>query len=216
MKEVAIVESEVRYERRVLAWRHHGLAWKMVRTLIILLTAAGGLAPAQQAAEPALTVSSSQGPFYPLPLAGFYQRLLASYTAREPWGAVPRGLQKFDGVPFMLEGQIEMNGMGPSRNNNFMPTRVGEIPVNRRAVRLHLIAGAGYKDPDETPIAELRLNYKNGQMRHIVIKYGDHVRNWHVEVDEKRTDLGGPASPCSLEWDERQHGQAYPFVQEHF
>jgi hypothetical protein len=55
--------------------------------------------------------------------------------------------------------------------------------------RLHLISGAGYKDPDRTPLAQVRLHYANGEMRNIFISYGEHVRNWHVESDERRTDL---------------------------
>ncbi|MDB6032089.1 MAG: hypothetical protein JWM16_2427 [Verrucomicrobiales bacterium] len=185
-----------RFSRMVRAGWLRGIGRAMVR-IGFTLAVAGLLTMPQHAAEPAETrpagaLAASSEPFYPVPLAGFYQRLLGSYTAREAWGAVPRGLHKFDGVPFLLEGKIEMNGMGASRDNNFMAARVGEIPVNRRAVRLHLIAGAGYKDPDDTPIAEIRLNYKSGQMRHIVIKYGEHVRNWHVEGDEKRTDLLDP------------------------
>jgi hypothetical protein len=151
-----------------------------------------------QAAEPpgiapnTATLPFTTEPFYPLPLKAYYQRSLASYTARDAWGAVPRGLQRFDGIPFQMDGKIELNGMGPTRDNNFMPTRVGEIPVNRHVLRLHWIGGAGYKDPDDTPIAEIRLNYKNGEIRHLFITYGRHVRNWHVEVDEKRTDLSDP------------------------
>ena len=134
----------------------------------------------------------SSEPFQPVPLNKFYQRLLSSYTARDAWGAVPRGLQRYDGIPFLMEGKIELNGLGPTRDGNFMPTRVGEIPVNRRVLRVHWIGGAGYKDPDETPLAEIRFNYKNGETRRMFINYGRHVRNWHVEGDEKRTDLSDP------------------------
>jgi hypothetical protein len=137
---------------------------------------------------------SNTNRFYPIPLEPFYQRALSNYAPNTAWGSVPRGIIEFDGIPFRMFGQIEMNGLGPSRDKNFQPARVGEIPVKRRASRLHLISGAGYKDPDGTPLAEVRLHYTNGEARNIFINYGDHVRNWHVESDEKRTDVAHPQS----------------------
>ena len=155
------------------------------------------LAQSTAAADGPLVVNTNR--FHPVPLEGFYSRLLASYGPQEAWGGVPRGLIEFDGVPFRMFGQIELNGLGPSQNRNFLPTRAGEISIRRRATRLHLISGAGYKDPDGTPLAALRLYYANGETRSIFINYGDHVRNWHVESDEKRTDLSHPSS--RIVWD---------------
>jgi hypothetical protein len=156
----------------------------------------GALCSTAAEAEP---TGAATNRFYPVSLELFYQRLLASYRTNETFGAVPRGVTEFDGVPFRMFGKIEINGMGPTRANNFFPTRVGEIPVKRRVARLHLISGAGYKDPDRTPLAEVRLHYTNGEMRNIFISYGEHVRNWHVESDERRTDLIDPRS--RIIWD---------------
>jgi hypothetical protein len=137
--------------------------------------------------------------FHPLSLEGFYQRPLASYRPTEALGAVPRGLVEFTGVPFRMVGKLEMNGLGPSRDGNFLPTRVGPIPVGRRLARLHLISGTGYKDPDGTPLAVVRLNYTNGETRQFFLSYGVHVRNWHVESDEQSTELSDPNS--SIPWE---------------
>ena len=161
------------------------LAWVLAGVLCLTATAAEEAAATNR--------------FHPVALEPFYQRLLASYRTNEPFGAVPRGVMEFDGIPFRMFGKIEMNGMGPTRANNFYPTRVGEIPVKRRLARLHLVSGAGYKDPDRTPLAEVRLHYTNGEMRNIFISYGEHVRNWHVESDERRTDLIDPRS--RIIWD---------------
>src|SRR5262245_53060175 len=108
---------------------------------------------------------SSTNRFYPIPLEPFYQRALSNYAPNTAWGAVTGGIVEFDGVPYRMFGQIEMNGLGPSRDKNFLPARVGEISVKRRVSRLHLISGAGYKDPDGTPLAEVRLHYTNGEVR---------------------------------------------------
>lgn len=138
--------------------------------------------------------SSNTNRFYPVSLEGFYQRALSNYGPNVSWGAVPRGLVEFEGVPFHMQGKIELNGMAATRNRNFMPTRLGEIPVKRRASHLHFISGAGYKDPDGVPLAQVRLHYTNGEARNIFMNYGDHVRNWHEESDERRTDLSHPNS----------------------
>jgi RNA polymerase sigma factor (sigma-70 family) len=143
---------------------------------------------------PAAMPAMSTNHFHPVALERFYQRLFASYNGSQSWGIVPRGVVEFDGVPFRMFGKIEMNGMGSSRDRGFLPPRVGEIPVNGRATRLHLVSAAGYKDPDGTPVAELRLHYTNGQHRNLFIRYGEHVRNMHAAPDERRTDLSDSRS----------------------
>jgi hypothetical protein len=89
--------------------------------------------------------------FHPLPLEAFYQRLLANYRTNEPFGAVPKGVVEFDGVPFRMFGKIEMNGLGPRATIIFYPLALGDSG-GRRFERLHLVSGAGYKDPDGTPL----------------------------------------------------------------
>ncbi len=151
-----------------------------------------------QSGTSSLRSSPAAGKFYPVALDSFYQRQLDSYGPNDAWGVVPQGVVEFDGIPFHMFGKIEMNGIGASRSQDFKPPRVGEIPVHRRAAHIHLIGGAGYKDPDGTPVAELRLHYANGEQRNIFINYGDHIRNWHVASDEKRTDVSDPR--CHIVW----------------
>jgi RNA polymerase sigma factor (sigma-70 family) len=160
----------------------------------IILTGLFALQPRAEQATLNASPAASTNVFHPVPLEQFYQRPLASYNRGQSWGIVPRGLVQFDAVPFQMIGEIEMNGMGASRDRGFRPPRVGEIPVERRAARLHVLGAAGYKDPDGTPVAELRLHYTNGQRRNIFIRYGDHVRNMHAAPDERRIDLADPRS----------------------
>src|SRR4051794_30527874 len=185
----------------------HTALRSLLAVSLISLPLARAFAQAQSAefaqAPKAAAAPPSYAPFQPVPLNGFYQRLLSSYSAREAWGAVPRGLQRYDGIPFLLEGKIELNGMGPTRDNNFMPTRLREIPVNRRILRVHWIGGAGYKDPDETPVAEIRFNYKNGEIRRMFINYGRHRRKWDGGGGGKRGDLSDPKAQVNLEGNKR-------------
>ena len=105
--------------------------------------------------------------FHPLSLEGFYQRPLASYRPTEALGAVPRGLVEFTGVPFRMVGKLEMNGLGPSRDGNFLPTRVGPIPVGRRLARNALAKDYGQLIEFSGPVyrymkvvdASIRLNF---------------------------------------------------------
>src|SRR4051794_31560176 len=69
---------------------------------LVILSLQSAFVMAQPAEPPgvapnAATLPSTAEPFYPLPLKAYYQRSLASYTARDAWGSVPRGLQRFDG-----------------------------------------------------------------------------------------------------------------------
>ena len=64
----------------------------------------------------------------------------------------------------------------------------------QRATALHLLHGASYDCPDETPVAAVRLIYQNGETRRLLIRYGVHVRNWYVEANEALADLSDPRS----------------------
>ena len=116
------------------------------------------------------------------------------YRPTESWAQVPRGETNFDGVPFLMFGKIDLTGLGRARDGEFQPARVGEIPVGRRAARVHLMHGASYDCPDETPIASVLLRYENGETRGLFIRYGVHVRNWYVEANEATPDLSDARS----------------------
>src|SRR4051794_1187689 len=99
------------------------------RRLLLLLGLFASSQIAQSRAAESSAISTNR--FHPLPLERFYQRTLSSYRTNEPLAAVPGGLVEIDGVPFRMFGKIEMNGLGPTRNNNFLPPRIGEIPIGR-------------------------------------------------------------------------------------
>ena len=127
-------------------------------------------ATAVAAAAPQPAVSAPSDKFHPLVLDRFYKRPLSDHKPTDSWGQVPRGVTNFDGVPFRMFGYIELTGLGPARDKDFYPTRVGEIPVGQRTTRLHLIHGAAYADPDGTPIAAIRLNYARGEERRLFLR----------------------------------------------
>ena len=132
--------------------------------------------------------------YHPVNLDDFYQRRFADYQPTDSWAQVPRGETNFDGVPFRMFGKIDLNGLGRARDGEFHAPRVGEIPVGRRAARLHLLHGASYDCPEGTPIASVLLRYENGEARKLFIRYGVHARNWYVEANEVDATLSDARS----------------------
>ena len=148
--------------------------------------------------------------FHPVLLDDFYQRQFADYRPTESWAQVPRGETNFNGVPFLMVGKIDLNGLGRARDGEFHPPRVGEVPVGRRAARLHLLHGASYDSPDYTPIACVLLRYENDEPRKLFIRYGVHVRNWYVEANEIDPTLSDPRSLAVWTGNTRPDGSGTP------
>jgi hypothetical protein len=159
------------------------------------------------AAEP---VERSTNQFRPVDLDRFYQRTFASYKPTDSWAMVPRGVTNLDGVPFRMFGKIDLTGLGRARDGEFQPARIGEIPVGQRAARLHLIHGASYDTPDDTPTACLLLHYKSGEDRKLFIRYGVHVRNWYIERSEQNASLSDPRSLVVWNGNTRADGRGTP------
>lgn len=161
--------------------------------------------PSESPAEPAPGTT-----FHPVSLDAFYQRQFVDYRPTESWAQVPRGETNFDGVPFLMFGKIDLTGLGRARDGEFQPARVGEIPVGHRATRVHLIHGASYDAPDDTPVASVRLRYENGETRNLFIRYGVHARNWYVEANEVNSELSDPRSLVVWNGNTRPDGAGKP------
>jgi RNA polymerase sigma factor (sigma-70 family) len=160
-----------------------------VATAVIVGFVAVNAGNGQSPATPANVAAAPTNQFQPLTLTRFYNRLFASYAPDNSWGAMPRGVVEFEGVPFRMFGKIDLTGLGRVRDGEFQPTRFGEVPVGQRATQLHLLHGASYDSPDDTPVACVLLHYDNGEDRKLFIRYGVHVRNWYVEATERTASL---------------------------
>ena len=159
---------------------------------------------------PASRTPASNARFHPVPLDEFFQRQFADYRPNESWAQVPRGETNFDGVPFLLFGKIDLTGLGRARDGEFQPPGTGEIPVGRRATRLHLMHGTSYDSPEGEPVACLLLRYEGGETRRLLIRYGVHVRNWHLEANEVASDLSDPGSRVVWDGNTRPDGAGKP------
>lgn len=185
-----------------------GIAFLFAAAICLLAAVKPADSPAQASA------SGATNHFQFLSLDGFYQRLFTSYKPTEFWARVPHGVTNFDGVPFRMIGPIELTGLGSARDGYFQPTRVGEIPVGRQSTRLHVIHGASYDDPDDTPVAALWLHYTNGTDRKIFIRYGAHVRNSYPTMETRRPGersiLRDPRSLVIWSGNTRDDDSGYP------
>ncbi len=151
--------------------------------------------PVSAVAAPSVSKASVSGAqFHPVVLDPFYQRQFVDYRPTESWAQVPRGETNLDGVPFLMFGKIDLTGLGRARDGEFQPARVGEVPVGRRATQVHLIHGASYDSPHDTPIACVLLRYESGEVQRLFIRYGVHARNWYVEARETDPALSDPRS----------------------
>src|SRR5437667_247983 len=104
---------------------------------------------------------------HPVDLSALCATAFSNSPSPQSWSALPRGLQAFDGVPFRIDGKLEVTGMDDARNGEFHPPAIANIPVGSKAGRLHLVHGAVHEERDGVPLAMLVLHYPDGQMRTI-------------------------------------------------
>jgi len=94
-----------------------------------------------------------------------------------PW-LLPKGRQVINGVPFQLDGVVELAGTS-ARFANVGRTNINNVPVGRSGERLHLLLAASRGGFDDgTPFAKLILNYADGSNSVVELKYGHHARDW--------------------------------------
>src|SRR5712692_5062919 len=159
--------------------------WRKIRGVVPFgIALAGGLlwpgdagAPAEPAPLASLQPSGDRPTFHSIDLARGHANCVSNYLAppsANPW---PRGSQNLEGVPFQMDGQLEVSGLEAARRGEFFPSRITDIPVGRKARRLMLLHGTRYSERDGVPIAKLVLHYASGESRSLRIIYGVHARN---------------------------------------
>ena len=159
--------------------------WRKIRGVLSFgIALAGGLlwprgvgAPAAPAPLASLQPAGDRPTFHSVDLARGRANCLSNYLAQpsaKPW---PRGSQNLAGVPFQMDGQLEVSGLEAARRGEFLPSRVTDIPVGRKARRLMLLHGTRYSEKDGVPVAKLVLHYAGGESRSLRIIYGVHARN---------------------------------------
>ncbi len=106
-------------------------------------------------------------------------------------GHAPRGLVRFDEVPFDARGILQLEpGIGNPFEWSGCPAAVDQIPVRQRFGRLHTVIGSVGQAPEGKAIGALVLHYADGSQHECEIHYGRHVRHWFTDEDSRTdTDL---------------------------
>ena len=81
---------------------------------------------------------SAKDRYHPVDLSALCASAASNSPSPQPWPALPRGAQTFGGVPFKIDGKLEVTGLDDARNGEFHPPRIGNIIIGRKAARLHL------------------------------------------------------------------------------
>jgi len=143
----------------------------------ILLWPGDAGAPAEPAPLASPRPAGDPPNFHPLDLSRGHANSVSNYLASPSANPWPRGSQNLAGVPFQMDGQLEVSGLEAARRGEFFPSRITDIPVGRKARRLMLLHGTRYSERDGVPIAKLVLHYASGESRSLRIIYGVHARN---------------------------------------
>jgi predicted alpha/beta superfamily hydrolase len=90
---------------------------------------------------------------------------------------LPSGIHVFAGVPFDVQGSIQLKGGGMMES---FPVAVEKIRINRRWRKLYLLHGATDVTMEHygQRIAKLVLIYADGSTRELTIRAGGQVANW--------------------------------------
>ena len=93
---------------------------------------------------------------------------------------LPSGTHIFAGVPFDVEGSIQLMGTGLRSFAKNYPAEVDNIRIGRRCAKLHLLHGANWVYTSEfgTLAAELVLHYTDGSTNTIEMVTGKTVFDW--------------------------------------
>ncbi len=118
---------------------------------------------------------------------------------------LPRGIHIFGGIPFDIEGQLQLMGRKLLDSTTVLPVRVRNIEIAKKCNRIHLLHGASGITPEMTGtnIARLVIHYADGSQARIPIVAGAHVLDWwgpiyKTTVGKKIRNL--TASGSELAW----------------
>ncbi len=104
---------------------------------------------------------------------------------------LPRGRQRVEGVPFQVDGVVEVAGSS-SRFSNVGRTNVNDIPIGASFERLHLLAAASRDVKEGELVARLQLHYADGTKAEVRIEYGRQLADWMGARHKGETPLIDP------------------------
>ena len=115
--------------------------------------------------------------------------------------ALPTGLGVYGGVPFDVQGIIQLNGPSVQKGIKLWPLEVKDIAIGHSFKKLHLLNGAFNISTPETHAryAKLILHYADGSQAELVLAGGiQALRCVDAEVPQELAML--PAPQTELAW----------------
>jgi hypothetical protein len=114
------------------------------------------------------------------------------------------GKHIYAGVPFDVQGSIQLMGGWLQHYGKSFPSRVEFIPVNRLCTKIHLLHGGGKVAPEDngTTAAILVINYQDGTTKEINMVAGQQVFDWWWPTYTTGVPAGlrTPAPGTELAW----------------
>jgi uncharacterized GH25 family protein len=90
---------------------------------------------------------------------------------------LPRGRQVVEGIPFQIDGIVEVAGAS-ARFSNVGRTNVDDIPINATFERFYLLAAASRDVNEGVAVARFAIRYADDTTATLPIEYGRHVSDW--------------------------------------
>lgn len=133
--------------------------------------------------SPAESTSRMAPPPSPVDLTAFYDND-PSFNAPGCWQAVPRGLQTLGGIPFLVDGLIQLWGEGPADIGREYRDSVEGIPATGKFDTLYALHAASFTTEEGVPMAAVVFRYADGSSATNLVHYGTESRDWWQPLAE--------------------------------
>jgi hypothetical protein len=168
--------------------------WKFLAAVVcgILVT---GCTKSSSPGQAAVRSKPVQG--QPIDLSRQYNGPLTGWVPSSAPGndlaTLPPGLQTFEGMPFEIQGVIQLSGAMYKERGETFPERVENIPVKRQCKALHFLQASSWvwldyqkkiPFPKGTELGSYAVHYADGQIKLIPILYGKDVADWFSRTPE--------------------------------
>lgn len=103
----------------------------------------------------------------------------ATWERDAVWTVAPRGETNLSGLPFRLDGLVQLHGQRAAAQGKTYRERISLRVPTRTWGSVHVLGGTAYSALEAgTPVAELVWRYADGSFSRVPIRYGHHVRDW--------------------------------------
>jgi hypothetical protein len=102
---------------------------------------------------------------------------------------LPPGTHVYGGVPFDVQGRIQLMGQGLEQWQRVFPAKVKDIKIARKCGKIYLFHGENCGSYAKgAAVATLVLHYADGSQREITIKSGEHLSDWWGPIYTTQAD----------------------------